>query len=143
MPKNILAVLLFFFTAGNLFSQDTVRIKRPEDDRYCTLKICTKKNCFTDSMPAKVFSDDENVELRIDDRCDTKKRTDVFVSSFELWVEVDGDWRSVSAQSSFFTGPQKLRIRALKRGESFTIRNVVIHAPDGFKKMENLKIILK
>lgn len=142
MLKNILAVLLFFFAVETSFSQDTVRIKRPEDDRYCTLMICVKKSCFTDSMPERLFSDDVNIELRINDKCDTKKRADVFVSSFELSAEADNS-RSLSAQSSFFTGPQKTLIRAMKPGEFFIIKNVIVHGPDGFKKMENMKIILK
>jgi hypothetical protein len=139
MFKNVLAFCLFL-PALNLSAQDTIKIHRPEDDRYCSLQICIKKECFTDSIPLAVLTGDINMELSINDRCDTKKHADVFVASFEVWT--DGR-QALTAHSSFFTGSQKKMMLGLQKGEAFTVKNVVVHAPDGFAKMDSLRVIIK
>jgi len=140
MLRSALAFFLCLLAANALQAQDTVRIRRPEDDRYCKLRICIKKECFTDSIPLSALSGDINMELSIDDRCDTKKHADVFVASFEVCTD---DRKVIAAYSSFFTGAQKRMIRSLSKGEAFTIKNVVVHAPDGFAKMDTLRVIIK
>ncbi|MCW3103731.1 MAG: hypothetical protein JWO09_2171 [Bacteroidetes bacterium] len=143
MLKSALALFVCLLAANVLQAQDTVRIRRPEDDRYCTLRICIKKECFTDSIPLSALSGDVNMELTIDDRCDTKKHADVFVASFELWAGSGVTAHSLMAYSSFFTGSQKKMLLNLKKGEAFTVKNVVVHAPDGFAKMDSLRVIIK
>ncbi|MCW3072572.1 MAG: hypothetical protein JWO44_2462 [Bacteroidetes bacterium] len=140
MLKSALAFFLFLLAANLLQAQDTIRIQRPEDDRYCSLQLCIKKECFTDSIPLSVLSGDINMELTINDRCDTKKHADVFVTSFEVWTD---DKQAITAHSSFFTGMQKKKILGLSKGEAFTIKNVVVHAPDGFTKFDSLRVIIK
>jgi hypothetical protein len=140
---RIFFIVLFLMFINVSFAQDTVKVRRPDDDRYCTLLLCVKKTCYTDSIPKELVSSDQKTELRINDRCNAKKRTDVFVSSFEVWTESNGVIRSETAHSSFFTDPQLKIIRSLEKGQSFEIKNVVVHAPDAFKKMDNIKIIIK
>jgi hypothetical protein len=142
MLKNLGFVLLVIFSGNFLFAQDTLRIQRPEDDRYCTLLLCTRDGCFADSIPLEKFSGEGNVELRINDRCDSKKHYDVFVTSFEITTITD-TLHSNASQSSFFTGTQKKMISRLKKGDAVTIKNIAVHAPDGFKKIEPLQIIIK
>jgi hypothetical protein len=142
--RLLFSFFMLFLSAG-MFGQDTVHVRKPhaDDDRNCRLELCSKKGCFTDSMPAHFLQKDSKLELRINEECNTKKKSDVFVSSFELNTEINGISQSLNAQSSFFTDPQLRMITGLKPGDHFNIQNVVVHAPDGFRKMENLQIIIK
>jgi hypothetical protein len=142
-PRAI--ILPFLLCANILFAQDTVRVKKRgvNDDRYCTLLICSKKECYTDTVLLSFFSGDKKIELRINDRCEAKKRSDIFVSSFEISTDINKVHRSFVAQSSFFTGPQLKIIHDLKPGEMFNVSNVIIHGPDAFRKMDDLKIYIK
>lgn len=137
----IIFVLLNIYNL--LPAQDTVKVRRPDDDRFCTLIICVKDRCFTDSLPDIKIRKDQKLELRINDKCNAKKRSDVFVYSFEVSAVIDGKILTSVAQSSFFTEPQMKILRLLKPGESFSINNVALHAPDAFRKIENIKIIIK
>ncbi|MDQ3047550.1 MAG: hypothetical protein M3R27_08395 [Bacteroidota bacterium] len=137
----LFAIVLFLSESAS--SQDTIRVNRP--DRYdlnCELLIGLKKSSYTDSIPLSVFSDDGKPEIRLNEKCTIRKKFDVFVSSFELHPG-DQQGSVISSQSSFFSGPQKKLIRKLSPGDSIILKNIVIHAPDGFKKMEDLKIYLK
>ena len=143
--QKILSVI-FLLTIGNsLFAQDTLKVRKysPDDDRYCRLELCARKECYRDTVPLSFFTDDKKPEVRINDDCGARKKTDVFISSFEIKAEINGVKKSSIAQSSFFTDPQLKIIRSLKAGEIFTVSNVVVHAPDGFKKMEDLTIVIK
>lgn len=136
-----IGIICFFLTLSNfIFAQDTIKIKKhaDTDDSNCMLLLCIKKACFTDSISKSYFESDTNIELRINDDCKTKLRSDVFVSSFELSVNS----QSIAAQSSFLTDPQKKIIKKLKPGDSFALKNIVVHAPDGFRKMNDLQLIL-
>jgi hypothetical protein len=126
-----------------LAAQDTVKVRRPDDDRFCTLVICIRGRCFADSLPDPYLRKEQKLELRINDKCNAKKRSDVFVNSFEILAVKDGKTFTSVAQSSFFTEPQMKILRSLKAGELFSINNVTVHAPDGFRKIENIKIIIK
>lgn len=142
---NFKICIVVFLTALSftLGAQDTIKIKRAAiDDSKCRLLICAKKACFTDSISINYFLTDTNIELRINDDCKTKNKSDVFVSSFEAAVMAGKQRQSYGAQSSFFTDPQKKIIRKLKPGESFEIKNIVVHAPDGFRRMNDLQLIL-
>jgi hypothetical protein len=141
MRTLTLAVLILFGSFS--MAQDTLKVRRPDDDRFCTLMLCVKKDCWSDSISKNILSLDNKIELRINDKCNAKKKADVFVKSFEIWTENNGVKNFENAQSSFFTDPQLKILRKLKNGDTFEIRNVLVHAPDGFRKMENIKIILK
>ncbi|MDF2438328.1 MAG: hypothetical protein K0Q95_2704 [Bacteroidota bacterium] len=145
MIKAQLIALGLIFSVNVLFAQDTVRVRKPgvNDDRFCTLLICSKKQCYPDTIPFSFFADDKKAELRIDDRCEAKKRSDIFVASFEISSDINKIHRSSVAHSSFFTGPQLKILRDLKPGETFNVSNVIVHAPDGFRKVEDLKIYIK
>jgi hypothetical protein len=141
----IRSVIIFaLLSICNLLSaQDTVKVRRPDDDRFCTLILCIRGQCFADSLPDSKIRKDQKLELRINDKCNAKKRSDVFVYSFEVSAVIDGKTLTSVAQSSFFTEPQMKILRSLKPGESFSIKDVTVHAPDAFRKIENIKIIIK
>lgn len=145
MCKKQWLALLFLIAGTALFAQDTVRVRKSTEDeeRYCTLQICCKKECFSDTVPLSFFNEDAKPELRINDDCLVKKRAEVFVSSFEVSTDINNVHRSSTAQSSFFTGPQLNIISSVKKGETFNLSNVTVHGPDGFSRMENLKITIK
>jgi hypothetical protein len=143
MNMRILISMMLVFYGSFLMAQDTLKVKRPDDDRFCTLLICVKKDCWSDSIPTNILSLDNKIELRINDKCNAKKKADVFVKSFEVWTETNGQKNFENAQSSFFTDPQLKIIRKLKKGDAFEVKNVLVHGPDGFRKMDNIKIILK
>ncbi len=131
------------FLSASAFSQDTIRLNRHERyDLNCELLIGFKKSNYTDSIPLSVFNDDGKPELRLNEKCTVRKKFDVFVSSFELNT-MNESGQVVSSQSSFFSGPQKKLIQQLSAGDFIILKNIVIHAPDGFKKMEEMKIFLK
>jgi hypothetical protein len=94
-------------------------------------------------LPDSKIRKDQKLELRINNKCNAKRRSDVFVNTFEVSAVIDGKTLTSTAQSSFFTEPQMKIIRALKPGGSFSINNVTVHAPDAFRKIENIKIMLK
>jgi len=89
-----------------------------------------------------MLSGEDVLELRINDECPVKKRADVFVSSFEIYAEDNGKTMFSTAQSSFFTGRQKKIIQQLKPRSSFWVRNILVHGPDGFRKIDNFKVTL-
>ena len=127
-----------------LYAQDTVRVKRPaRGDDYCWLMLYTKGVYYKDSLPADALSGESKVELRMNDACPLKKKADIFVSSFEIETIENGVLQSTKVESSFLTDQQKRRIRAIPPGGFFVIRNIVLHAPDQFRKMDNLKIFVK
>ena len=144
MINNNLTVslfVLFFIFTNTSFAQDTIKIKKNYlSDEDCKLILCFKKQCLSDSIPAKLFLNENNIELRISEKCQAKKKFDVFVSSFELWIDNNGKKEFSTAQSSFFTDIQKRSVQNIKSGGSFVLKNIVVHAPDGFKKMDDLYI---
>lgn len=120
-----------------LAAQDTIKVKRTGfGDEYCWLTIYTHKKIYKDSISALIMISDSKAELKINENCPRLKNYDVFVSSFEV------EWKGqvVKAESSFFTDKQKKMLKDIGPGDSFTIKNIVLHAPDAFKKMEEMKI---
>jgi hypothetical protein len=141
--NKILLITLMQFLGTDGFAQDTIRVAKPDDDRYCFLTVCSNKICSTDSILKSVLESEAKIELRIDDRCSEKKKGDVFVSSFEIWVERNGVKSVEKAYSSFLNGPQSKIIRSLKTGQSFEIKNVVLHTPVGLRKTTDISITIK
>lgn len=136
-------LIFCFFTLKISFSQDTIKIKRPADyDANCELQLCIKNECFSDSIPLTFFNKNINIELRFTGECTIKKSRDIFVSSFEITVSDDNNSTFVKAESSFMNSEQKNAISSLKKGQYFYIKNVVVHAPDNFRKMSDMNFKL-
>lgn len=136
--------MFFILYAGCrlLPAQDSIKVRKPgHGDEYCWPVIVAGGEHFISTLSLKALADDSTMELRINDDCPVKKRSDIFIANFEIAADSGGSW-SLAAQSSFFTGPQKKRLQRLRPGESFFVKNIVVHAPDGFRKMDNFKIIL-
>ncbi len=130
----------FLMVCGTIASQDTIKIKRDVNyDKNCFLVVCINKECFTDSISKKLFFGDNNIELRMNSDCTVNKKFDIFVSSFEAF---NGEGQYSNAQSSFFTDPQKRIIQKIKPKDILLLKNIIVHAPDGFKKMDDLKIVV-
>ncbi|HEX8515408.1 MAG TPA: hypothetical protein VF868_04355 [Bacteroidia bacterium] len=143
MKKCLVFIIIGLFEVTGSFAQDTVKVRRPDDDRFCTLMLCLKNECFADTIPAHILRSDQKFELRINEKCNAKKRTDVFVKSFESIIITDGVKEQMAIHSSFFTERQMKAIRNLKPGQSVEIKNVVVHGPDAFRKMEDIKFTIK
>lgn len=125
------------------FAQDTIKIRRPErGDEYCWVNVYTKGSNYKDSIPLSVLTAGNKLELRFNETCPVMKKADVFVASFELELVINGSVQLSKAESSFFTDPQQRRLQLLKKGDTFKIKNMVIHAPDGFRKVNDLSIIV-
>lgn len=134
---KILICTFLFLSPGFIVAQDTIKVKRANfGDEYCWLTIYTHKKVYRDSISVLVIISDDKAELQMNKNCPRLKNDDVFVSSFEV------EWKGqvIKAESSFFTDKQKKMLKDIGPGDSFTIKNVVLHAPDAFKKMEDMKI---
>jgi len=134
-------VILYILTGNILYSQDTIKVKRPSSyDNFCFLELCINDSCYTDSIPLSIFSLNNNIELRVSGPCSVKKSKDVFVSSFEINTNENNSPKFAAAQSSFMNASQKKCIQQLKVGDTFIIQNISIHGPDSFRKMDDIKI---
>ncbi len=144
MKKKFFTLFVILLLCDIALAQDTVRVRKEEraGDEYCWPEIYAGGSSFIDTIPQNMVTEGNNLELRINDNCPVKKKSDVFVVSFEIMVDPGTGIKFSSAQSSFFTDRQKKLIRNLKPGSFFTVRNIVIHAPDGFKKIDNFKVTL-
>jgi hypothetical protein len=131
------------FILNASFAQDTVKVRRSGNYNFCTLLICQKNDCYSDSIPLSAFISSNKYELRINDRCAFKKHSDVFVRSFEIEIDNSGKAVSSAAPSSFLTSSQKRMLNKLQPGNSFWIRNIVVHGPDEFRNLEDQKIFIK
>lgn len=140
--RKYLYILLVLFPAA-LQAQDTIRVRSHKSDDYCWPAVYSKGVYYADSLPQAILTDDSKLELRVNEECPVKKRADVFVSSFELELKINGVPELLKVNSSFFTDKQKSSIRRIAPGSCFFIKNLVVHAPDGFRKMEDLKIFVK
>lgn len=139
----ILPLVMFFLFSLSLSAQDSIKIRKaPHGDEYCWPVIATGNGHSTDSLSLQALQGDNIIELRINDDCPVKKKADVFVISFEIGVDTEGRSQSIAVPSSFFNGPQKKLILSLQPGQFFMVKNIVIHAPDGFRKMDNFKVTL-
>ena len=134
-------IIVFLFLCSFANAQDTIKVKRPDDYYPCKLVVCVGADCYTDSMPKKVFFK-SNVELRISNTCKAKLKNDIFISSFEVWNNKKESPQFAIASSSFMNVAQKKIIQKISIGDSFIIKNVSLHAPDGFNKKDNIEIKL-
>jgi hypothetical protein len=144
MKNKFLLLLMVLLLCDAVQAQDTVRVRREEStgDQYCWPEIYASGSRFMDTIPQSLVTNGNNMELQINADCPVKKKSDVFIVSFEIAVDAGAGIKFSSAESSFFTDRQKKLIQKLKPGDSFTIRNIVVHAPDGFKKIDNFKVTL-
>lgn len=141
--KRILKYTFFLlFIASELFSQDTIKIQRPDDYYPCNIVVCIGSDCYADSMPRKLFFSNNNIEVRINSVCKANQKHDIFVSAFEVWNKNKNNPSFSSASSSFMNDAQKKIIQNIKMGDSFYIKNISLHSPDGFRKRENVEIKL-
>ena len=133
---------MILFSEG-LLAQDTIKVRRSgRGDEYCWVNVFAKGAYFKDSIPLNIWKDNGKAELRINEACPLKKKNDIFVTSFEIELTVGGQKQVTKIESSFFTDKLKDKILLLNKGDSFLIRNIVMHAPDGFRKMDELKIYI-
>lgn len=138
----MLFILILWSTA--VWAQDTIKIRRPNrGDEYCWVNVFAKGGYYKDTIPLSVLNANNKLELRFNETCPVMKKSDVFVASFELELTLNGNIQLSKAESSFFTEKQKSSLGLLKTGDAFKIKNMVIHAPDGFRKVEDLSIIVK
>ncbi|MCW3086104.1 MAG: hypothetical protein JWP12_3470 [Bacteroidetes bacterium] len=145
MKKNFFTLFVILLLCNVALAQDTVHVRREgrmDDEASCGPEIYASGSSFTDTIPQSLVTGGNNLELRINADCPVKKKSDVFIVSFEIVVDAGAGIKFSSAESSFFTDRQKKLIQKLKPGDSFTIRNIVVHAPDGFKKIDNFKVTL-
>ena len=140
LNNKIFSVLFLF--GSYAIAQDTIKIERPSNyDANCVVEICLDDKCYSDSIPKKIFVTQKNIELRMNGICTVKKKSDVFISSFEIWSDSDSH-KFYSSQSNFMNGAQKKIIQKKNLGGFFKIKNILVHAPDGFRKMEDIEIKL-
>jgi hypothetical protein len=133
-----LVLALFSFFTLSTFAQDTLKIKKVRnyyDDCYLVLRA--DSNYYISTIPKAIFDSEAKIELRMFKDCEAGKRNDIFVSSFQI-----KGIGTEQAASSFFTDAQKKAIVKLS-GNTFTITNIQIHAPDGFMKQQDLQFFLK
>ena len=141
--KAITTFMVVCFISVVSFAQDTIRVKKVRkyyDD--CYLVLCTDSNCYKDTIPKSVFESEAKIEIRMFKDCEAGKTNDIFVSSFQLEFVSSGVYTELACSSSFFTDQQKKAI-INKKIKSFKITSINVHAPDGFRKMSDLEIMLK
>lgn len=138
-----ISVLLLQVITAFLYSQDTLKVKRPPYyDANCVLELCINDSCYADSIPLKIFSSNNNIELRVNGACTVKKSKDVFVSSFQICTNANNSPKFALAQSSFMNSSQKKLIQGLKKGDVFIVQNISVHGPDNFRKMHDMEFKL-
>ena len=138
-----LLMLFYLYLCNPLLAQDSIRVRKTvPGDEYCWPVIAAGQQHAADSLSFSILQGDNSIELRINDECPAKKKADVFVASFEITVDTGSGRQSIAASSSFFSGPQRKLLLTLRPGQEFMVKNIVIHAPDGFRKMDNFKVTL-
>lgn len=136
-------ISIFLLLCSFATAQDTIKIARPDNyDANCVLEICAGDKCYSDSIPRKIFFSQNNIELRMNGICTVKKKSDVFVSSFEIWENKKESPQYASASSSFMNSAQKKVIQKINLGKSFIINNITLHGPDGIRKRDNIEVKL-
>ncbi len=141
--KAITTFMVVCFISVVSFAQDTIRVKKVRqyyDD--CYLVLCADTNCYKDTIPTSLFKSEAKIEIRMFKDCEAGKTNDIFVSSFQLEFVSSGVYTELACSSSFFTDQQKKAITN-KKIKSFKITSINVHAPDGFRKMPDLEIMLK
>jgi hypothetical protein len=141
--KTITSFIVLCFISVFSFAQDTIRVKKVR--HYydnCYLVLCADSNSYKDTIPKALFESEAKIEIRMFKDCEAGKTNDIFVSSFQLEFVSSGVYSELACSSSFFTDQQKKAITN-KKIKSFKITSINVHAPDGFRKMPDLEIMLK
>jgi hypothetical protein len=141
--KTITSFIVLCFISVISFAQDTIRVKKVRhyyDD--CYLVLYADSNSYKDTIPKSIFKSEAKIEVRMFKDCEAGKTNDIFVSSFQLEFVSSGVYSELACSSSFFTDQQKKAITN-KKIKSFKITSINVHAPDGFRKMPDLEIMLK
>jgi hypothetical protein len=142
--KTITSFIVLFFISVVSFAQDTIRVKKVRhyyDD--CYLVLCADSNCYKDTIPKSIFKSEAKIEVRMYKDCEAGKTKDIFVSSFQLEFVSDSVNIRMGSASSFFNDKQKQVIANETNLKSIKLSSIQLHAPDGFKKMPDLEIMLK
>jgi hypothetical protein len=125
-------------------AQDTLKIRKVRDYYSdCYWQLSVNNNYYSDTIPKSFFTSDSKIELRMFKNCEAGKRNDIFVSSFQIEGKINDQDVMAMAPSSFITEEQKKIIVKLNAGMKFSITNINVHGPDGFRKAQDLEFYLK
>jgi|GEM_PF-2245015 len=142
--KTITSFIVLCFISVISFAQDTIRIKKVRhyyDD--CYLVLYADSNSYKDTIPKSIFKSETKIEVRMFKDCEAGKTKDIFVSSFQLEFVSDNVNIRMGSASSFFNDKQKQVITNETNLKSIKLSSIQLHAPDGFRKMPDLEIMLK
>jgi hypothetical protein len=142
--KAITTFMVVCFISVVSFAQDTIRVKKVRhyyDD--CYLVLYADSNAYKDTIPKSIFKSEAKIEVRIYKDCEAGKTKDIFVSSFQLEFVSDSVNIRMGSASSFFNDKQKQVVANETNLKSIKLSSIQLHAPDGFRKMPDLEIMLK
>ncbi len=142
--KTITSFIVLCFISVVSFAQDTIRVKKVRhyyDD--CYLVLYADSNAYKDTIPKSIFKSEAKIEVRIFKDCEAGKTKDIFVSSFQLEFVSDSVNIRMGSASSFFNDKQKQVVANETNLKSIKLSSIQLHAPDGFRKMPDLEIMLK
>lgn len=142
--KTITTFIVVCFLSVVSFAQDTIRVKKVRhyyDD--CYLVLYADSNSYKDTIPKSLFKSEAKIEIRMFKDCEAGKTNDIFVSSFQLEFMSDSVNIRLGSASSFFNERQKQLIAKDANIKSIKLSSIQLHAPDGFRKMPDLEIMLK